>query len=456
MNSENKGSPRSTFFLLSVLLLSGFALRLFLSRYLTFEFDFNTFRAWGNGISKVGFSEFYDRYWCDYMPGYLYVLWLLDNIHSAFPKLQVKILYKLPANLSDLGISVLIFFTLRRITNLKYASLASLAYFFNPASLANSTFWGQVDSVHALPLLLSVLLGLWGHLIPSAIFAGIAFMIKPQSVVILPILGIFVIRYVVERIKEGTSTLRASVIVLGVFAALFMTVFVISMPYVWDKLNGDNLIGIFREPIILIKERFSTAYDQYKYASLNAFNFWGMFAMWKSDQIRFLGITYQTWGTIIFGFFYAIIFCFLFSFELLKRKELRNLETIGKQSPSGSTDDTGLTIHTSSAVMLILFALFLFVTRVHERHFLPTVVFFSLIAFRSYIYWLFYTLISATYVINLLYAYIKYYPIKFFRPSLLEPYVSAMVLLLLIIFLLVLVDFIRNSFLVYKRKETVS
>ena len=123
MNSGNKGSPRRTLFLLSVLLIIGFALRVFLSPYLTFEFDFNTFRAWGNGLSKVGFSQFYDRYWCDYMPGYLYVLWLLDNIHSAFPKFPVKILYKLPANLSDLGISILIFFALRRITNLKYASL---------------------------------------------------------------------------------------------------------------------------------------------------------------------------------------------------------------------------------------------------------------------------------------------------------------------------------------------
>ena len=113
---ENRGV---IYVLLPTLLLSGFVLRVLLSPYWTFEIDFNTFRAWGHSISSVGFSEFYKKNWCDYMPGYLYVLWLLDRVHSAFPGFPDRILFKLPANIADLGISFLIFLTLRGITDLK-------------------------------------------------------------------------------------------------------------------------------------------------------------------------------------------------------------------------------------------------------------------------------------------------------------------------------------------------
>src|SRR5574341_267578 len=195
-----------------LLLIVGLILRLLLSPYGTFDGDFRTFKAWAIGVSKVGFSNFYGEYWCDYMPGYLYVLWLLDKIHSIFPTIPDKILFKLPANLSDLGISILILFALRNITSLKNAQLASLAYFFNPASLSNSTFWGQVDSVHTLPLLVSIFLGVRRHFVISIVFAVIAFMIKPQSIVIFPIIGFFVIRDVIRRKKEDRLFLKTFIL----------------------------------------------------------------------------------------------------------------------------------------------------------------------------------------------------------------------------------------------------
>ncbi|HWP92241.1 MAG TPA: hypothetical protein VNN20_08605 [Thermodesulfobacteriota bacterium] len=458
MNSGNKGSPRPTLFLLSLLLIVGFALRVFLSQYWTYKGDFETWKWWAAGISKVGFSQFYDRYWCDYMPGYLYVLRLLEGVNRAFPKLPDEILFKLPSNISDLGISVLIYLTLGRITSLRTASLAALAYFFNPASLSNSTFWGQVDSVHALPLLLSVLLGLWGYLIPSAVFAGIAFMIKPQSLVVLPVLGLFVIWYVIERRKEGASAARAYGPGLGFFAAFAATVLILAMPFVCDGLSGGGFTSIFMNPVILVKERFFTAYDHYQFTSLNAFNLWGMLAMWKSDQIRFLGITYQRWGTILFCLFYALIFSLLF-FSLLIAKFKPGHEIHPSKKGYLSMDGAGLTIYTFSAVTLVLFALFLFVTRVHERHFLPAVAFFAMIAFRSRRYWFFYLAVSLAYTFNLFYAYIELAPrvMESARPylivpaSTLKPFIPGIVLLLLVIFFLVLLDFVRDSLTLYRR-----
>lgn len=428
------------------LLAFGFVLRILLSRYWTYEGDFGVWKWWAGGISTTGFSQFYDKYWCDYMPGYLYILWFLDHIRSAFPKLPDKILFKLPANLSDLGISISIFFVLRKITDIKNAKLASLAYFFNPASLSNSAFWGQVDSAHSFPLLLSIAFGLWGNFIASGVCAAIAFMIKPQSVVIFPVIGFFALRHVMKQ-KGGIASSKSLIFGVQILAAIIITSFIIILPFIVGKLTGNGIGEILRESFYFISGRFGTAYNQYKYASLNAFNFWGMVAMWQDDQMRFLGITYQSWGTIMFGILYVLVLGLLFRFEVVERCKMGQVQrqnlTHGAQSANRAI----------CAATLILFALFLFITRAHERHFLPTIVFFTLIAFRSPIYWLFYVLISAVYAFNMFYSYIELMPriSESARPYLilpatsLQPFISGVVLLLLIVFFAVLMDFIRDS-----------
>lgn len=438
----SKGSNRtlleSNRFFLFILAL-GFIVRTLLSPYWTYEGDFGVWRWWAGGISKVGFSDFYNRYWCDYMPGYLYILWLLDHIRSVFPNIPDEIIFKFPANLSDLGISILIFFLLRRITDIKSARIASLAYLFNPASLSNSTFWGQVDSVHTLPLLLSIAFGVWGDFIYSGVFAAIAFMIKPQSVVVFPIIGFLALRHVIKQ-KKGISNSKTVILSAEIIVSMVITSFIIVLPFIWDKSAGHGIEGIFRESFYFIRERFDTAYNQYRYASLNAFNLWGIVAMWQDDQTRFLGITYQSWGTIIFVIFYTLVLGLLFYFEIMS--------------------DVGVQTGTRAicATALVLFALFLFITRAHERHFLPVIVFFTLIAFRSWIYWLFYALISAVYVFNMFYSYIELMPriSESAKPYLvvpassLQPFIFGVVLVLLIVFFAVLIDFVRNSIGLYR------
>jgi len=476
-----ENTQRWKYLIFPALLVVGLILRLILSSYWTYEGDFGTWKAWAYGIYNTGFSKFYDQVWCDYIPGYLYVLWLLEYIHSAFPAMSDKILFKLPANLSDLGISILVFLVLRNITSLKNAQLTSLFYFFNPASISNSTFWGQVDSVHTFPLLLSVVFGLRGCLVASGVFASLAFMIKPQSVVIFPILGFFAIIHLFIKKEGGRLGLKDLLPGVTMLAALVVTSFIITLPFISSEI--DSISDVFKEPVYFMKERFDRAYSQYNIASLNAFNFWGLVAMWQNDQTKFLDVTYQRWGTMIFGIVYALVLVLLFRFNLIKRVEeawIRNFDPVQKQnyvempdpsmhsclassaSPSSRAnsfaDGANSTIRTIHAVTLILFALFLFVTRTHERHFLPTIAFFTLIAFRSSLYWFFYALISFVYVFNMFYAYIELMPrvSESARPYLilpassLQPFIPGMVFLLLIIFLIVLVDFIRNSVGLYR------
>lgn len=419
-----KSLDRAYFFFI-VLLVLGLILRVFLSPYLIYRGDFGSWLGWANQVYSVGFSEFYEKYWCDYMPGYINVLWLLRKIQLFFPGFPVEILYKLPANLSDLGISVLIFYALRKITNKKAAIVSSLVYFFNPASLSNSALWGQVDSVNVLAILLSILFVVRGNYMTSGAFASIAFMIKPQSVVIFPIVGVLSLRNILRR--ERKFSLEAFMPCIKFVAISIITTYIIIItPYIYGDLK--NLSSIFIEPVSFAQDRFFTSYNQYKYASLNAFNFWGTVAMWKSDEIEFFNITYQRWGMAIFSLIYFVIIGLLLRFEMIRK-----------------ADESGEFLYrVFQAATLILLALFLFVTRAHERHLLPTIVFFSLIAYRFWIYRIFYFLISIVYVINMTYAYVKLQS-KWFSVSAINSFIPDLFFILLFIFLIVFLDFIGRT-----------
>ena len=417
---------------LSLVLLAGFLLRLFLSTLITYEGDFGAWQGWGRALSNDGFSQFYDKNWCDYMPGYLYILWILNELHTAMPWLSVHILFKLPANLSDLGISILIFVVLRPIASTRIAVISSLVYFFNPASLSNSTFWGQVDSVHAFPILLSIILGLRKQFVLSGLFAALAFMIKPQTIVLFPIIGLIAIdplfrslnRWDIKNFIPGTK----------IIITVIVTCTIITLPFIWDKF--DSFFYIFTGPIELIKERFDTAYEQYKFASLNTFNFWGALAMWRSDELLFLGLSYKSWGTLIFGTLFTIIFASLFKFNLRKNR------------------DKEYTYLIFQGVTLILFALFLFVTRAHERHLLPSIVFFTLIMFRSWIFPYLYAIVSGVYVCNMIYSYIQltteYSGVPDEIENVLIPF---MFVLYLIAFVVVFLNFLNHAL---KQKGTLN
>jgi Gpi18-like mannosyltransferase len=415
----------------SLILLLGFILRVIFSSYLTYEPDFNVWKMWGRQISAVGFGQFYDNFWCDYMPGYLYVLWGLDRVHSAFQWFSLDVLFKLPANLADFGIAVSIFFALRRITSVRNAMIASVVYLFNPASLSNSTFWGQVDSFHALPILLSIITALGRRFFLSGVLAALAFMIKPPSIVIFPLIGLIAIEPVFKDYNKPTLKTFMPSIKVGV--AMIITSIIVTLPFIWDSL--DSFAYLFTGPVDLIKARFDAAYDQYHHASLNAFNFWGSFAMWEDDGLLFIGISYKSWGTIIFASIYAVIAGLLLRL-VYKGEGVRSKE---------------FSYFIYQAITLILFSLFLFITRAHERHLLPAIVFFTLITYHHWILWYLYAIVSLVYVLNMIYSYVQLTTSYGGVP---EEYavvfIPGMFIWYLLVFVILFYDFIKNT-LRYKR-----
>ncbi len=331
-----------------IVLLSGFLVRLFLANFGTLTIDQNTFIAWSQRLSETGFKGFYSG-WSDYLPGYLYILFLLGKINSM-AVISPTILYKLPAILADLGATFLIYKVLKKLKNEKMALIGAAIYLFNPAVLGNSTLWGQVDSVNSLFSILSIFL-LPINPILSAITLAIGTAVKPQAALTAVVIFILMIKNRYQIKKIVTYILVSALTFMGIFLPFYS--------------GNSNFIGF-------IIERISSTLNQYPYTSVNAFNFWGLSGLWRTDI-----------GLNIVGIIILITLFFIFTSFLLKKK--------------GS----------EYYLLSVIYGLsFLFMTRMHERHLLPIFAPLTIISILEPFLLISLVGLSVTYVLNLYYSFV--------------------------------------------------
>lgn len=322
-----------TFYLkmLVLFILVGLALRITLAKslgFFTVEYDMYTFQAWGNILANNGSGDFYNG-WSDYLPGYLYVLWFITIIYKWLLAqsllIPIDIFYKLPSILSDLGNFVFIYLIVKKFASQRWALLTGLAYLLNIVFFANSTLWGQADSFITLFLLSSFYYLLQGKYWLSALLIGFAQIVKPIAILSLPLYLIYLFHQ--KKFKE-----------VIIYIAIFGTVILL----LFTPFNNTNNIFQF------ILERHVVTANQYPYTSVNAFNFWSLVTkLWQPDKEFFLNITLHDWGTFLFGVIYLVIIS-ITSFRL---KTTKNVAFV-----------------LSFALAICYFALFTFLTRMHERH----------------------------------------------------------------------------------------
>ncbi|MGA2910412.1 MAG: glycosyltransferase family 39 protein [Candidatus Microgenomates bacterium] len=349
MKEKIKAKPRN-FFIPNIVyvLVIGLIVRFILSFFGTLHLDQGTFIAWSTSLANYGLKSFYNS-WSDYLPGYLYFLWLLGkiNVLGIFPQV---VLYKIPATLSDLLTGLFIYKILKKSKGERWGIIGACIYIFNPAILANSALWGQVDSLTALTSVLAVYLMDTSYLASAAILS-LGTLIKPQTAFILP-----VILFVMIRDKWKFSKFL-------IYSLTSLAVFIIGFVPFW---NSGNLIGF-------IFSRLGISLNQYPYTSLNAFNFWSLFGFWKPDNIYFQ----------LFGYLVVLGVTVLLCFKLSKIK--------------------------NAPYYLIAFVFassFMFFTRMHERHLLPVFAPLAIIAVENPLFLIPYIGFSVTYSANLYYSYI--------------------------------------------------
>src|SRR3989344_4629754 len=120
----------------------------------------------------------------------------------------------------------------------------------------------------------------------------------------------------------------------------YLLIFAIVIVLLFIPFNNNHNIFQF------IIDRHLVTSNQYPYTTLHALNFWSMLdQFWTSDKLMFLNLDYQKWGYILFGLVYLLVI------SILLRKKERNLPVIF-----------------SYALSICYLAMFLFLTRMHERH----------------------------------------------------------------------------------------
>lgn len=359
------------FFLILALLT--FVARLYLAQYFTYYLDLDTFKYWSYYLAGNDFKSFYANVWSDYLPGYHYILWLLGITRQWLITngifLNENILYKLPSIIADIINALLIFLIAKEFATPKKALFASLFLLVNPAILANSTFWGQADSFAALFMVLSFHLMLQKKFWLAAVIIGFGQAVKPIAILSIPIYLVYIFLINNKAFSQGLwKSLAFLIITISIFIATFIPFNY--MPNLFEFINS----------------RLQQTFHQYPFTSLNAFNFWAIVSdFWVLDKLTFIGVTFQSWGNLLFGVIYALLLIILLSkFKIIKNKHLL------------------LTF----ILAICYFAMFIFLTRMHERHLLYGLIFISLLLPALSLKEILLSLLPfIIYITNLLFAY---------------------------------------------------
>lgn len=363
-----------------IFLIIGIALRFVLIQTPGFRTDIVTYQSWAGKLVEGGPSKFYSTgYFADYFPGYLYILWMMGKTFNLLvPNIEINSIsfeyfIKTITNIFDL-LTVLIIFLIIKKYSKHIAIWGALVYLFNPAVIFNSSVWGQTDGIVTFFIILSFYLLLeiqkyWYWILAFAT----SLLVKPQAAGILPIM------YFSLFWKQPFSKF-----IIGIFLVPITTI-ILAIPF----FISNPIFGLFQLSQNSVKV--------YPYTSLYAFNFWGIVGFWLRDDQKFLGITYQYLGTLIFSA--LLIFILIKLFRSYKNHSLNNY-----------------LIYYAAAITY--FGFFLFMTRMHERYLLPFFALFTIVVFMKKNYFLLGLLVLIIFIhlFNLWFVYF-YYSVVFDNPN---------------------------------------
>ncbi len=341
--------------LLGAILLAALAVRLFFAvRVRGYSVDINDFMIWGENFLNDG-SQFYLRAsFCDYPPLTMLLMGVVAFVRRALGVEYLStahvVLTKLIPIFADLLLSLLVYFLFSRKAGRARALLLTLAIALNPAHIADSAAWGQVDSL--LALLLAVCLyfaaeGQWHWALP--VYA-LSLLSKPQALLFGPIgLLMFVIDLVRRRNERGAA-LRMLLGLAGSLAILYFA----ALPFSLQQALADGQTGLalIVSPIPWLKDLFlgATTNDTYSCLTLNACNFYELLSLNWVRLENESGLTAFSW--VMFGAAYAYA-----AFLCLYSRDRRALPLIG-----------------ASAMALV----YAFAPMMHERYLFPVIALLAL------------------------------------------------------------------------------
>jgi len=256
--------------------------------------------SWSTFFTSAPFTKVYSSGYINYPPFFLYFLKFFSVIFGSEAAIKTNINWlKIVAFIFDLLPLVVLF---RFFRNSTYLSWVKYLLLFNIGYLYNSIYWGQVDSIHNAFIAMACLF-LYQRPLLAASLLVFALNSKLQTISILPVFAIAFIPYVRS---DKFNIFRLAV-------AGIVTQAVLLSPFL--------LYGGLRD----FAKMAVSSVGYYPVLSMNAFNFWYLFVPGDlgmvSNKLPFLGITYQTWGVILFFGAAVLAILPLFILSLTKTKD---------------------------------------------------------------------------------------------------------------------------------------
>lgn len=237
--------------------------------------DLILFQEWSARMANGGPGQFYRVAQVGtYPPGLLYLLWPLGAWPGGVPTVVIRAL-SIPF---DLAIALIVFALVRRVQAPGPALVAAAAYALNPALALMGPFWGQVNAIAELPLLLALVAAARGRHVWAGAFAATAAMIKPQMALGLAVLLVAAAAVAIKR-RDPRPLVATS-------ASALLTAVVLAIPFAPTP-----------ETIGMIARGATTSFS-----TLFAFNIWAIaVGFLVRDDVLWLSLPIWFWGLAFFA-----------------------------------------------------------------------------------------------------------------------------------------------------------
>jgi hypothetical protein len=339
-------TSRNGGFLVALALLLSFALQVQLARVPDTMGDAIELGRWSQRVNALGLNGAYfgrrvmaDDY-INYPPLSPQIFALLERARTHFPVVMtdpdrenIDFFIKLPAVLAVLGTSLFLFFCVRRQADFKTAYLVMLAYAFNPAVFFIGPYWGQLEPLFALLILLA-LRCLRSYSSVAWCLVTLAVLTKAHAAPFAPIVALITLR------DHGWSGVARGVV------ACLLTLGAVLSPFIIEG-NG-----------VLIVQRMLADLSSSPLASQNGHNFW-----WIMSEGRWVHAPgYRLAGFAVFGAVYAAALLAIWTHRR------------GNGDDPESEDATWIYL----ICALLICAFFQFMTGMHENHLFAVLPFLAM------------------------------------------------------------------------------
>lgn len=237
--------------------------------------DMSCWSAWGERMFTLGAGSFYSPdYFCDYPPGYIYILGLISGLSKTFgiSASGSAFLYKLPALIADVAIFSALYKLGKRFLSDVTALSAAALFLVSPVFRLDSAVWGQVESVLIVLLLYSAIKLYDKKYTSSVLLYVLAVLVKPQALIAAP-----VYLFALIETRDAKQIVISAVSGLALFIALIM-------PFspAWNA-SSDFFAFINALNPVWVIEKYTGTIASYPYFSVNAFNLYGLLGLnWVS------------------------------------------------------------------------------------------------------------------------------------------------------------------------------